>query len=212
VSSIKNTDIFVLIYVVSLVLQSPISLNIHNQGQSINLISPVYFVHGGKWHTALDQEIHTNVSMRSCIEFDSGQDILEGALVYKIQKMETSFLERECSTQRKRAKIDKLVQDESRHIQLLVAWRVEHTKELNVRALLVEHDGELDEHKLRILYQKYWHLLNAQVDPIKSKWQLNDTTVKTKIKTMNGDYRWDILISDKEEYSAKRPFWIDTTR
>jgi hypothetical protein len=209
VSSIRNIYTYVLTYVASLALQSPISLNIHNQGQRINLTSPVCFMHGGKWHTVPDQEIYTNTIMRNYIEF--GQDILEGALVYRIQRRKTSFV-RKRRTQRKRAKIDTSIQDEPKRIQLLVAWHVEHT-ELHVRALLVEHEGELDKHKLRILHQKHRHLLSAQVDAIKSDWQLNDATVlKTKIKAMNGGYRWDIFISEGMEYIVKRPFWIDTTR
>jgi hypothetical protein len=153
-------------------------------------------MHGGKWHVVPDQEINVDAVMRNCIEFE--QDILEGALVYKIQ--------------RKHVKSGKSARYESNHIQLLVAWCVEHT-ELHVRALLVEHDGELDEHKLRSLHQKYWHLLNAQVDAIKSDWQLNGGSVlKTKIKAMNGGYRWDVFISKGSEYIVKRPFWIDTTR
>jgi hypothetical protein len=154
-------------------------------------------MHGGKWHVVPDQEIGVNAVMRNRIEFGSGKDILEGALVYRIQ--------------RKHAESAKPAQDESKHIQLLVVWYVERTKELHVRTLIVEHDGELDEHKLRILHQKYWHLLNARVDPIKNNWQLNNATVKTKIKAMNGGYRWNIFISDKERYIVNRPFWIDTT-
>jgi hypothetical protein len=213
VSSIKNVNTLCTYFVASLVLQSPISLNIHNQGQSINLTSPVYSIHGGKWHVVPDQEIDVNAVMRNRIEFDSGQDILEGALVYRLQKMETSFSEIKRGTQKKRAKIDKPIQDESKHIQLLVAWHVEHTKELRVRALLVEHDGELDEDKLRILHQKYWHLFNAQIDPIKSNWQLNDTTVlTTTITAMNGGCRWNISIAEEKGSNDKRPLWFDITK
>jgi hypothetical protein len=97
-------------------------------------------MHGGKWHVVPDQEINVNAVMRNLIEFDSGQDILEGALVYRIR--------------RKHAETDKSAQDKSKNVQLLVAWRVEHTKELDVRLVLVEHDGELDKDKLKKLYQK----------------------------------------------------------
>jgi hypothetical protein len=130
------------IRVVSLALHLPISLNIYNRCQNINLISPVYFIHGGKWHAVPDQEIGINIVMRNYLEFDSGRDILEGVLVYKIQ--------------RKHIKSDEFVQDESKNIQLLIVWHVEHTKRLNVRALLVEYDNEFDKDKLRQLYQKYW--------------------------------------------------------
>jgi hypothetical protein len=210
--ALKILILFILIHIVSFVLRSPILLNIHNQGQSISLTSPVYFIHNGKWHIAPDQEIDINTMMSNRIEFDSRQDILEGALVYRIQKKKTSFLEKECGTHRKRAKIDKSIQDESKYIQLLVAWRVEHT-ELHVRVLLVEHDRELDEDKLKKLHQKCWHLFNAWVDPIENEWLLdNAKKLKTKIKAMNGGYRWDIFIHETEGYYERRSFWIDTTR
>jgi hypothetical protein len=190
---------YVLICIASLVLKSPVSLNIHNRCQNISLISPVYFIRGGKWHVVLDQEIDIDAVMRNCIEFDFRHDTLEGALVYKIQREHVGS--------------DKSVQNESKYIQLLVAWHVEHTKGLHVRALLVEYDRELDKRKLWTLHQKYWHLLNTQINPIKSNWRLNDATLlKTKVKAMNGGCRWDIFISKGAEYVVERPLWIDTKR
>jgi hypothetical protein len=185
---------------VSLVLQSPVSLNIHNQCQDINLTSPVYFIHGGKWHVVPDQEIDVDAIMRSRLEFDSGQDILEGILVYKIQ--------------RQHAKSDEFVQDKSKNIQLLVAWHAEHTKGLHVRALLIEHDKEFnwDEDKLRELHQKCWCPLDAWANPTGSNWKLDDATMlTTTIKVMNGDYRWDISISEEGD-GIERPLWIDAER
>jgi hypothetical protein len=151
VSNTISIYIYVLIYAVSLTLQSPISLNIRNRCQGINLTFPVYFIHGGRWHVAPDQEIDFNAVMQNCLEFDVGQDILEGTLVYRIQRKHTES-----------------VQDGSKRTHLLVAWHVERTRGLHVRALLIEHDNELDEDKLRRLHQKYWHSLGAWVNPIAS--------------------------------------------
>jgi hypothetical protein len=82
-----------------------------------------------------------------------------------------------------------------------------------VRALLVEHDGELDEDKLRKLYRKYWHSLNELVDPIRSNWLLNDATVlSTTVVVMNGGYRWDIFISEGIKENLETPLWIDAER
>jgi hypothetical protein len=98
----------VLIYIVSFALQSPISLNIHNQCKDIGLISPVYFIHGGKWPAVPDPKIDVNAVMQNRLEFDAGQDILEGALVYRIQRRHVES-----------------AQDESKQIWLLVAWNGE---------------------------------------------------------------------------------------
>jgi hypothetical protein len=97
---------YVLIYVFSLTFQLPVSLDIFNWCQDIDLTSPIQFIRGGRCRVTPDQEMGDYVLMSNLLEFDSGQDILEGALVYKIQ--------------RKQSASDKLVQDESKSIQLLV--------------------------------------------------------------------------------------------
>jgi hypothetical protein len=183
-------------------LQSPISLNIHNQCQDINMISSVHFIHGGKWHVVPVWKIDINAVMRNRLKFDAGQDILEGALLYKVQRIHYG-------------KSHEFVQDKSKCTQLLVAWRIEHTKEPHVRALLVEHDRESnwDEDKLIRLYQKYWHLLRARLSPIGFNWLLDDATVlNITIKVMNGGYRWDIFISEGNNNYFDKPLWIDTER
>jgi hypothetical protein len=198
VSRIRNVDAFLLICI-SLILRSPVLLNIHNQCENINLISPAYFIHGGKWHVVPSQKIDVNDLMSNRLEFDSGQDILEGALIYRLQRRHTES--------------PKPAQDESKHIQLLVAWRVEPTKESYVCALLVEHDKELDGDKLRRLQQKHWHRLDAWFNSIRSSWLLDITTVlKTAVIVMNEGYRWDIFISEWLGYSPMRPLWIDVER
>jgi hypothetical protein len=190
---------YVLICIVSFTLQSPILLNIHNQSQVINMTSPIHFIHGGRWSVIPDQEIDVNAIMRNYIEFDSGQDIVKGALIYSIQ--------------RQYAESDIPIQNESKSVQLLVAWHVECTKEPHIRALLVEHDGELDEDKLRHLHQKYWQSIKAWVNPIGSDWLLDDATVlKTTVKMANEGYRWNVFITEEEKNSIMRPLWIDAER
>jgi hypothetical protein len=191
----------VLICVVSFVLQSPISLNIHNQCQGIDLTSPIYFIHGGKWHAIPDLKIDFDTVMLNRLEFDPGQDILEGALVYKIQI--------------KHAESREFPRDESKQIQLLVAWRIEYTRGLYVRAFLVEHGNEFnwDKDKLKRLYQKYWHVLKSWLNPTEFNWLLNDAMMlETTIKTMNEGYNWDIFISEGISNHFDRPFRIDEER
>jgi hypothetical protein len=170
----------VLIYIVSFALQSPISLNIHNQCKDIGLISPVYFIHGGKWPAVPDPKIDVNAVMQNRLEFDAGQDILEGALVYRIQRRHVES-----------------AQDESKQIWLLVAWNGEHTKGSDVCALVVEHNKRFDEDRLRKLYQKHWPSLKGQS---KSKWGLDSTTeLATTIRVTKGGCRWDIFISEERK-------------
>jgi hypothetical protein len=190
----------VLTCVVSSTLQLPILLNIHNRCQNINLTLPAYFMHGGRWNVVPDQKIDIDTVTRNILEFDSGQNIMEGALVYKIQK-------------RRRAKLDKSAHGESKCIQFLVAWHVNHTKGLDVRTLLVRHNKRLDEDKLRQLYQKCWYPPNVWVNTTGSNWLLDDTTVlTTTVKIMNKAYECDIFISERIKDNTIRPLWIDTER
>jgi hypothetical protein len=200
VSSTRSVDFYVLIYVTSLVLRSPVALNIYNWCQDIHLISPVYFIHGERWHIAPDQEIDVDTIMQSRLEFDARKDMLDGILAYRIQRQYTDS--------------DELICDESKSTQLLVAWHVEHKKGLHVRALLVEHDRELDQDKLRGLHQKCWDLLEKQVDPIGRNWLLNGATVLiTTVCVRNVGYRWDIVIHDEViENDIERPLWVNAER
>jgi hypothetical protein len=98
------------------------------------MISPVYFIHGGKWHVVSGQKTDVDAVMRNHLEFDSGKDIMEGALMYRIRRKHTEYYK-------------------SKYIQLLVAWRIEHEKGLHVHALLIGHDGKLDKNRLRRLHK-----------------------------------------------------------
>jgi hypothetical protein len=186
----------------SLTFQLPISLNIYNWRQDIDLISPVYFIRDGRWHIVPDQEIDNDAVMRNILEFNSGQDIPEGALVYRVQ--------------RKHIKSGRLIQDEFKHIQLLVARRTSHTEGLDVRAVLIENNKKFDwnEDKLRQLYQKCWHPLDILDKPIQRSWLLDDATVLiTVVRIMNGGYRWDIFIPEERSSGyIMRPLWINTKR
>jgi hypothetical protein len=136
-------------------------------------------MHGGKWRAALDQEISVNVTMQNRIEFDAKQDILKGALVYKIQHIEAD-------------------QDESTHNWLLIAWHSEYTSGSHVRALVVEYNKQLDGDRLRRLYEKRWDSLRAQDNATGGSWSLNDTTkLVTTVNVTNGGYKWDISISEE---------------
>jgi hypothetical protein len=79
--------------------------------------------------------------------------------------------------------------------------------------VLVEHEKEIDEDKMRRLHQKYWHLLKKFASSIRSNWLLDDATILgTTVKTMNGGYRWDIFISERIDDYVRKPRWIDVER
>jgi hypothetical protein len=90
---------YVLIYDFSFTLQFPVSLNIYNWRQDFDPISPVIYIHGGRWRVAPVQEMDTFNLMMNRLEFGSRQDMLEGALICGIQR-------------KKHTEYDKLIQNE----------------------------------------------------------------------------------------------------
>jgi hypothetical protein len=156
-------------------------------------------VRGGRWHVVPDQEIDVNSVMKNCLRFYSKQSILEGALIYNIQ--------------RKHAKYDKISWDKSKQVQLLVVWRGEQAEGLYVHAVLVEHSERLDRDKLMRLHKAYQLLLKARVDLLESNWLFYGATVlATTIKAMNRGCGWDILISKGIKNNIERPLWINAKR
>jgi hypothetical protein len=148
-----------------------------------------------------DQKIDADAVMRNHIEFDPGQDIMDGILI--------------CRIQRQHAEFDKSTQNESRYVQLLITLHAEHTNGLHIRALLVEHDKKLDwdEDKLKKLHQVNANTLGAQVNFIGNNWLLDDVKILSMtMKAVNGGYRWDIFITKGVENNVKRLFWIDAER
>jgi hypothetical protein len=196
----EEKDAYAVLICISLALKLPVLLSIHNQCQCINLLSPVHFMYGGKWHIVPDQEIDANTVMRNCIEFDSGQSVPNGALVYRIQ--------------RRHAESDKIIQDESKNLQLMLTLGGKYASEFNVRVLLVEHDKEFNQNEIWTLCEKYWILLNLRPIFIRSTWLLDDATMlTTTVKAMDGGYGWNVFISEarKDSY-IMRPLWLDAER
>jgi glutamate synthase domain-containing protein 3 len=140
-------------------------------------------MYGGRLYVAPDQKIDVNAVMRNHIEVDAKQNILEGALAYRIKRKHVES-----------------TQDESKRIWFLVAWKGVHTKGLYVRALVIERNKKLNEDRLMDLYQKHWPSLKAQDDATKSNWTLNNMTMlTTKIKVTNRGYRWNIFIFEEKK-------------
>jgi hypothetical protein len=174
---------FILTCVVSLALRLPIPLYIHNQCQSIDLVPPVYFIDGGKWHVTSVWKIDANILMRNRLKFDANQNILEGALAYRTQRKHAEF-----------------AQDESKPIWLLIVWNSEYAKGLRVHTLLVGYNKELDEYRLRKLYRKRWPLFKERANATGNSCTLNDTTkLVTTIEVTNRGYEWNISISEERK-------------
>jgi hypothetical protein len=191
--------LIVLMYAISLATQPSFKLNIHNKCLNVDLISPKYATSDElECHRPSGHKVCSGDTMRSGFIIKSDNESF-GVLTYRLKKRQT----------RESTGINRHTASVS---QILVVWRISKSKEIYVDVLLVEHGEWFDcnKDKLRRLYQKYWHPLNAWVNPIESSWLLDNTTaLRTTVKAMNGNHGWDIFISEEMGNNVRRPLWIN---
>jgi hypothetical protein len=196
----------------SFILCGTMDVTVHNQYTSIKLVSPVYFCNHEIYNEYLVERTDASAMMKISLNFDL-KKLSNGILMYELQRKED--VESDCQSITNNTFIES-IGNTPKIMRLLVAWEIKSSRGLSVHIMLVEHDRELalNEDRLRQLYQKYWHPLNAWFNSIGNKWLLDDTTVLTTIiKVKSGSYGWDVFISEEriDDYVMK-PLWIDAKR
>jgi hypothetical protein len=197
-----------LIYTVSLELQLPTHITIHNQCLNTKLVSPFYFSNGVVCPKLSDQQVDIDTAMRTCFEINVTQDVFEGALIFKLQRRSDNKYNVDTSPTET---------SEATCIQMFVAWKVKNSV-LFAYIALVEHVKELtwNEDKLKKLYDKSSHLLKESDGTISDAWIMNDNTMlKTtfSIKGLKENFGLNISISEEErDRLAIRPLYIDLRR
>jgi hypothetical protein len=200
-----------LTYTISLNLQLPALVTIHNQCSNIELVSPVYFGNGAVCPKLFDQQIAIDTEIRTSFEIYATQDGFEGALLYKLQKHVVSDDQRNMDTL-----TTKTNENEAKCVQLLVAWKVKDSKSF-VYETLVEHVKEFtwDENELRKLYNKNHSRLKEYNSIMSDRWLIdNNMVLKTsfEVRGLKGNFELSISISEKERYDYMRPLCIDLER
>jgi hypothetical protein len=180
-----------LIYIISLTLQSAIDVTINNQCTTIALISPVYFVKDATCHIQFPRQVNTNRIMRATFITGIDRDTFGGALLYNLQRKENASIS----------------------AQLLVIWGYKYNR-IYSHTQLIEHESTFtwDENKLEKLYGVY----SIRYDPGSSmnEWLLDDNTVlKTVCESSHGGFKMEVIIfEEKEQLHPTKPLWIDTKR
>jgi hypothetical protein len=160
VSSLMVTH-SMLIYIISLTLQSTMNVIINNQCPNIELTSPVYFTKDTTCHIQFPQQMNSDSSVKVGFRTSINENMFGGVLLYHLQRKE----------------------DKSISVQLLVIWRCE-SDELYSYTWLIEHESTLvwNKDKLKILYDRY----NIRYDT-HEKWLLDDgTELETKCELTHG--------------------------
>jgi hypothetical protein len=198
--------VIMLTYTVSLALQLPPSVTIHNQCPNIELVAPIYFGNGAVCPRLSGQQIDIGTAIKIRFEINPIQDEFEGALLYKLQRRPdrngtNTFTEA----------------NEKTHVHMLVAWRVRHSKPF-VYVVLIKYTKEFiwNEDRLRKLYSKNHNRLKKQVGTTLDTWLIDDNiTLKTafRVKNLKECFELDISISEKErDDDAMRPLYVNLKR
>jgi hypothetical protein len=187
---IANNHIRLLIYMVSLSIQSAIDMTIENRCSNIKLASPICFTKDTTCHIQFPQQVNSKSIMKANFITSINQDTFGGVLLYHLQREDTSISTR-----------------------LLVIWGCWH-HEPYLSAFLIEHESTLawKEDKLKRLYHAYHSQYN--IDFCIVEWLLNDDTIlKTPCGTSYEGFKMKVFIFECEPtYALRKPLWIDSNR
>jgi hypothetical protein len=182
-----------LIYIVSLTLQSMVDITINNQCPNIELVSPVYFIRDAMCRIQFPQQVNAKSIVKANFVTDMNLDALGGALLYHLQRKE----------------------DASISTQLLIIWGcksdwIYSNIQLYLHVYLIEHESTLvwNEDKLKRLY----HVYNNQYDINIVEWWLNDNTrLNIERESLHEGFEMEMIISEgKGRRQSQKPLWIDS--
>jgi hypothetical protein len=198
-----------LTHTVSLKLQLPACLTIHNQSPDIKLVSPVYFCNGAVCPKLTKQQIDISTKIRVCFEINAIRNDFEGALLYKLQRR--SGNQRDMNTSTTETK------NGTKYVHMLIIWKVKYSEPFAYVAL-VEHSKEFawNETELRRLYNKNCGWIEINGDIKSYTWFMDDNiALKTPFEASvsEGNFALSISISEERESShVMKPFCINPER
>jgi hypothetical protein len=204
-----TTVINILMYAVSLDLQLPARVTIHNQCLNIKLISSVYFGNGTVYPKLSGQQIDIGTKMKVYFEINTTQDEPEGALLFKLQRYSASQYNIDTLTTGTNKK-------EATNVHMLVAWEIRSSKP-SVCVVLVENTEELtwNEDKLKKLYDKNCGWLREYGSTMSDTWLMdNNMTLKIlfNVRNLKRSFELGMHIYEEKDSYAMSPLCVDLMR
>jgi hypothetical protein len=205
-------NITVLMCTVSLDLQLPACVIIHNQCLNTKLVSPIYFGNGAVCPKLSDQQIDIDAKMNASFEIYATQDDFESALLYKLQRYSKPNIQSDTNTLTTETNENK-----AKCVQIFIAWKMKESKPF-IYAVLVEHIKEFiwNEDELRKLYDRSCGWLKEYDSTISDTWFIDDNMIletSFKVRGSKGNFELSIFIAEEEEnYYAMRPLCINPKR
>jgi hypothetical protein len=203
--------VITLMHTVSLKLQLPACVTIHNQCSNIKLVSPIYFGKGTICPKLSSQRMDIGTEMDASFEIYATQDVFEGALLYNLQRYSESDDQRNIDILTKETN-----KNEAKYVQMFVAWKMEDSKPL-LYLVLIEHTKEFiwNENELRKLYNKNHNRLKEYDDAIPDGWLIDNNMVletSFEVRGLKGDFELSIFVSEEKRRDYMRPLCIDLER
>jgi hypothetical protein len=187
----------ILIYIISIAIQSAIDIAIENHCPNIKLTSPVYFTKDVTCRIQFPQQVDSKSRVDVNIKTGMARDTFGGILLYHIEGKE----------------------DTSISTQLFVIWgckidRIYSHTWIYLHTWLVEYEYTLtwNEDRLKQLHDVYSSQYEVYFDT--QEWLLNDNTMlKTECETSYGGPKMEVSIFEKEDLThLVTPLWIDSER
>jgi hypothetical protein len=195
-----------LIHIVSLNFQIITPLTIYNQYPDIELASPVLFCNSECDHEYYVERVNNGTVMEVEFKLDFEYDTLEGILMYKVQRKSTAISDHQYG---------KVIEEASKVIRFLVAWKIESCRVCEEKIILIEYDDKFDmsENRLAQLYEK---VKNIPASYYENVWLICDNTVLKStcdLSIHKTDFELKTYISEgiKGRHTLK-PMWIDPER
>jgi hypothetical protein len=195
-----------LIYIVSLALQSIMEVTIDNQCSNIELTPPTHLTKNTTCYIQFPQQMDSKNRVEIDFKTYMYRNIFGGVLLYHLQRKGNSEYGN-------RADIDK---DASISTQLLAIWEFRIDRFYS-HAYLIEHESTLvwNEDMLKRFYDKYDNQNDTDIIFNTGKWLLDDDT-KLKIvckASYRRSFEMDITISEeKDPLHPTKPLWVDPNR
>jgi hypothetical protein len=189
-----------LIYIVSLTLQSAANMTIDNQCVNIELASPVYFIKNATCYIHPPQQADSKSIMKFNFRTGMDEDTFGGVLLYYLQRKGNVKSDDQADT--------------SISAQLLIICGSKYDGFYS-NAYIIEHESTLtwDEDKLKRLYDLYNNLYDTDFNT--GEWLLyNSIKLKTVRRILHeGDVEMNIIIyEDKYLSHTRKPLWVDPNR
>jgi hypothetical protein len=183
-------------------------LTVHNQNAAIELVSPLYFYNCGTYYKYPIKITYAGPTMTTGFRFDPDQDEPGGILMYEVR--------RSYARSSYQSRIDiiyaRAIEEASKMMRLLVAWKIERSGEPKVDVMLVEYNNEsvLNEDKLAQLYNKIDSMPSGH-NP--SEWLMYDNITLEAAYAVTEKKGLELKITASRGLrGAIKSMWIDSER